>query len=173
MTADRNQRRRPPAGVLALRQRGKAIDARNRRIAERTAEEARLAALLERLKASGRALPPRSDAEIDAAIDAAIEQARRGPPKSEPASGQAIYAEMVAVYDDAEKRGVRPPNKVELVVIVKRRLHARNMTAKNEAIRKVSDRPEFAARRWQRGKHYKQRLPERRTPKIVRLSFAK
>ena len=144
---------RVPASVLALRQRGKAIDDRNKRIAE----EARRLARLERMNAQNDGSGVARLQRGLASLEAALEEARRGDTllKLDLASDQAIHFEMAAVYDDAEKRGARPPNKIEVVDEMKVRLRARNMTAKNEVIRRIAGQPEFAARRWQQGRHYK------------------
>jgi hypothetical protein len=121
--------------------------------------------LYERLKArgdDGSAVDTRHQRNL-AELDAMEEEARRPlrlPPKPElpkleRASEQAIHDETVAVYDDAEKRGARPPNKLELPGIVQRRLREHGLKAKRDVIRDIADRPEFSARRLKQGKHYK------------------
>jgi hypothetical protein len=62
-----------------------------------------------------------------------------------------IHAEVGAIYDDAERNGEKPPSLRELLQPVWRRLRDKGFRASQTEIRKIGQKPEFAARRWPRG----------------------
>jgi hypothetical protein len=62
-----------------------------------------------------------------------------------------IHAEIGAVYDDAERNAAKPPSIRELLQPVSRRLKDKGFHAGQREIRKIGQKPEFAARRWPRG----------------------
>jgi hypothetical protein len=58
-----------------------------------------------------------------------------------------IHAEIGAAYDDAERNNEKPPNLKELPELVSRQLREKGFRASQRQIRRIGQKPEFAARR--------------------------
>jgi len=68
------------------------------------------------------------------------------------ARSQEIHAAIAAVYDDAKKRGVPPPNMKKLPKLVKAKLNEDGRDATYSRITKLANAPDHKARRRERGR---------------------